>query len=87
MGGFGENVSALVDTYSKCLGLLKAFKGHRRSSDTRSVDTALSDAHSRLQSSIRSDRTQVRRAYTSKLSKNGTRLEKGDGKPVSSPAP
>lgn len=79
MGGFGANVSALVETYTKCLELLKAFKGHR-GSDGDSVNTHVSEAHSHLRSSIRSDRAQVRRAYSSKLSETGSRLERGDSR-------
>lgn len=77
MGGFGESVSALLDTYTRCLGLLKAFKGHGGSDDTAS--SAASKENARLRGSIRSDRSQIRKAYSSKLSKGGNRLEKGDG--------
>ncbi|KAK8110966.1 uncharacterized protein PG998_007423 [Apiospora kogelbergensis] len=76
MGGFGESVSALLDTYTRCLGLLKAFKGHGGSDDTAS--SAASKENARLRGFIRSDRSQIRKAYSSKLSKGGNRLEKGD---------
>ncbi|KAK7935088.1 hypothetical protein PG985_000583 [Apiospora marii] len=78
MGDFGASVSALVDTYTRCLGLLKAFKGHNGSGDTSSNDPSLKKANAQLRGSIRSDRAQIRKAYSSKLSKSGTRLERGD---------
>jgi len=64
---FGESVTALIDTYSNCLKLLKAF--NRRNG---SEDEVL------LRKSIKSDRAKVRRAYSSRLSERGDRLEKGD---------
>ncbi|KAK6849670.1 hypothetical protein PG995_013503 [Apiospora arundinis] len=76
MAGFGENVSALLDTYTRCLGLLKAFKGHSGSNNTTSYDASKENA--RLRSSIRSDRSQIRKAYSTKLSKSGNRLKRGD---------
>lgn len=79
MGGFGASVSALVDTYTRCLDLLKAFKGHNGSGDTAPNDPALKKANAHLRDSIRSDRSQIRKAYSSKLSKSGNRLERGDG--------
>ncbi|KAK8058652.1 hypothetical protein PG994_009100 [Apiospora phragmitis] len=78
MGGFGTSVSALLDTYTRCLGLLKAFKGHDGSNDTSPYDPAVSKAHARLRGSIRSDRSQIRKAYSSKFSKRGNRLQRGD---------
>ncbi|KAK8065695.1 hypothetical protein PG997_012442 [Apiospora hydei] len=78
MGGFGESVSALLDTYTRCLGLLKAFKGHDGSGDTSPYDPAVSKANARLRSSIRSDRSQIRNAYSSKLSRSGNKLKRGD---------
>ncbi|KAK7967359.1 uncharacterized protein PG986_001636 [Apiospora aurea] len=78
MGGFGESVSALLDTYTRCLGLLKAFKGHDGPSDTSPYDPAVSKANARLRSSIRSDRSQIRKVYSSKLSRSGNELERGD---------
>ncbi|KAI0124420.1 hypothetical protein BJ170DRAFT_686773 [Xylariales sp. AK1849] len=74
MAGFGTSVLALLETYTKCLHLLKAFEGHRNS-DTESD---VSEVHSRLRSSIRSDRAQVRRAYSARLSQNGSSLTIGD---------
>lgn len=78
MGGFGEGVSVLLDTYSRCLELLKTpvSKRHRDRADTASR----SDAQSRLRASMRSDRAQIHQAYASKLSVSGSRLDKGDRK-------
>ncbi|KAK9412847.1 hypothetical protein SUNI508_12356 [Seiridium unicorne] len=77
MASFGDSVSALVETYTKCLRLLKAFKSG--SSDTQSIDPSRAEVQS-LRSSIRSDRAQVRKAYSLRLSKVGKRLEKGDSR-------
>jgi pectin methylesterase-like acyl-CoA thioesterase len=73
MGNFGAAVTSLLDTYTKCLSLLK---GTRNQED----DGALHDTHSALSASLRSDRARVRRVYASRLSKDGSRFEKGDGK-------
>ncbi|EKJ70608.1 hypothetical protein FPSE_09118 [Fusarium pseudograminearum CS3096] len=70
MGNFGTVVTSLLDTYTKCLSLLKG---------TRNPDDGtLSDTHSTLSASLRSDRARVRRVYASRLSKDGSRFEKGD---------
>lgn len=71
--GVGSTVTALLETYSNCLALLKAFK--RRGGDAGRSD----DKQSLLRRSIRSDRAKVRRAYSTRLSERGARLEKGDG--------
>ncbi|KAM0438915.1 hypothetical protein ACHAPT_001676 [Fusarium lateritium] len=70
MGNFGATVASLLDTYTECLSLLKRFRSNREgaASETRSV----------LSSSLRSDRARVRRAYSSRLTQNGARFEKGD---------
>ncbi|KAG8354714.1 hypothetical protein FVEN_g7582 [Fusarium venenatum] len=70
MGNFGTAVTSLLDTYTKCLSLLKGTRSHD--------DGALSDTHSTLSASLRSDRRRVRRVYASRLSKDGSRFEKGD---------
>jgi hypothetical protein len=74
MGTFGAGVSALLETYDKCLSLLKAFKGNTRA-DAEVIDPEL---HSQLRSSIRSDRTRVHKAYAARLYRDGNRLSKGD---------
>ena len=80
MGEFGANVTALLETYTNCLGLLKAFKRSAADgSDRGSLNTiTASKAHSRLRKSIRADRTRVSRVYDARLSKVGERFEKGD---------
>lgn len=76
MASFGSGVSALLETYTTCLRLLKSLRG--RHTRTSSVVLDFSEVQS-LRDSIRSDRASVRSAYSSKLSKRGARLEKGDG--------
>ncbi|RGP72831.1 hypothetical protein FLONG3_6570 [Fusarium longipes] len=70
MGNFGAAVASLLDTYTKCLSILKGVRNHN--------DGISSDTHSTLSTSLRSDRARVRRAYVSRLSKDGSRFEKGD---------
>lgn len=75
MANFGNGVSALIETYSRCLRLLKLFGSQHSGADSIGLT---SDEVQSLRGSIRSDRSQVRRAYSSRLSKSGSRLEKGD---------
>ncbi|KAL3607117.1 hypothetical protein FPOAC2_02092 [Fusarium poae] len=70
MGNFGTAVTSLLDTYTKCLSLLKGTRNHD--------DGASSDTHSTLSASLRSDRARVRRVYASRLSKDGSQFERGD---------
>ncbi|KAH8652545.1 hypothetical protein BX600DRAFT_441410 [Xylariales sp. PMI_506] len=79
MAGFGEGITALLETYTKCLRLLKTFRGSRISSP-HSTDAPSLESYSRLQDSLRLDRAQVQHAYSSRLSKSGRRLEKGDSR-------
>lgn len=67
MGGFGDKVDALLETYSKCLSLLGGLKGSERNSQPR-----------QLRRCVRSDQSEVRRVYSSRLSVTGSHLEKGD---------
>lgn len=70
-------MSVLLDTYTRCLELLKTPVSKR----PRDPDAAFrSDARSRLRASMRSDRAQIRQAYASKLSASGSCLDKGDRK-------
>ncbi|KAH7246804.1 hypothetical protein FSOLCH5_012050 [Fusarium solani] len=71
MGNFGATVASLLDTYTDCLSLLKRFRSNRH-------EAAASETRSELSSSLRSDRARIRRAYSSRLSQNGARFEKGD---------
>jgi len=70
---FGDSVAALLETYSNCLKLLKAFGSRKRDGADASNESLL------LRKAIKSDRTKVRRSYSSRLSEAGSRLEKGDG--------
>ncbi|KAK7419987.1 hypothetical protein QQX98_002993 [Neonectria punicea] len=81
MGTFGATVASLLDTYTKCLSLLKGFRSDDGSHTGRGTPSEL---QSSLGSSLRSDRARVRRAYSSQLSQNGVRFEKGDGEVVRS---
>ncbi|KPM43550.1 hypothetical protein AK830_g3022 [Neonectria ditissima] len=72
MGTFGATVASLLDTYTKCLSLLKGFRGDDEDHGTPS------ELQSSLGTSLRSDRARVRRAYSSQLSHNGAQFEKGD---------
>lgn len=66
---FGQAVASLLDTYSRCLALLK---GARQ-------ETSPSEPQARLGSSLRSDRARIRRVFSSRLSENGVQFDKGDG--------
>lgn len=68
MGRFGNTVDSLLETYSKCLSLLKGLRGAENNSQPR-----------QLRKCIRSDRSKVLRAYSSRLSLSGSHFEKGDG--------
>lgn len=76
--GFGSSVAALLEIYSNCIALLKTSENQARdgSNGPRSHDQ-----QSQLRRSLRSNRAQVRRAYSSGVSESGSRFEKGDGKP------
>jgi hypothetical protein len=72
---FGDNIKALLDTYANCISLLKAFGRSREDHGTVNAQ----HEHSRLRKALKSDRSLVERAYSSKLSETGSRLKKGDG--------
>lgn len=81
MGEFGAGVSALLETYGKCLELLKAFKGQHAAQSKKNNDddaAAAADAHSQLRKSVRSDRSRVRAAYSARVWKEGNRMSRGD---------
>lgn len=77
--GFGDSVAALLETYSNCLKLLKAFDGGG------GADSASVSEGQLLRSSIKTDRAKVRRAYSSQRSVAGSRFEKGDRENPPSP--
>ncbi|KAL2262803.1 hypothetical protein VTK26DRAFT_9442 [Humicola hyalothermophila] len=74
---FADSISALLDTYTNCISLLKAFKHGQK---VRSSDRT---QHARLRKSLRLNRSLVARAFSSKLSESGNRLKKGDARAVS----
>ncbi|KAK0728264.1 hypothetical protein B0T26DRAFT_165905 [Lasiosphaeria miniovina] len=76
--GFGDSVAALLETYSNCLSLLKAFK---RKGGNQLIEAEDHRAH--LRKSLKSDRALVERAYSTRLSRSGSRLSKGDAPAVS----
>lgn len=73
MGNFGAAVHSLLDTYTKCLSLLRGFRASDADHGAASV------SQSKLSKSLRSDRSSIRRAYSSRASQNGSLFEKGDG--------
>ncbi|OIW29999.1 hypothetical protein CONLIGDRAFT_680793 [Coniochaeta ligniaria NRRL 30616] len=73
---FGNSVDTLIEVYSNCISLLKAFKCRGEGGASRR------DEHNRrqvqLRKSLRSDRERVQRAYSSAVSETGSRFERGD---------
>lgn len=69
---FGSSVNTLLEIYSNCISLLKAF---RRPDEGRHDDPQ----QAQLRKSLKSDRARVRRAYSTAVSEAGSRFEKGDG--------
>jgi len=77
---FGASVRALLDTYANCVSLLKAFgRSGREDPDSGAVVDLRQRDHSRLRKSLKSDRSLVKRAYSSKVSESGSRFKQGDG--------
>lgn len=73
---FGDSINALLDTYANCISLLKAFRHSARESGSSGAP----NQQANLRKSLKSDRSLVERAYSSKLSESGSRFRKGDGK-------
>lgn len=69
MSSFGDAVTSLVDTYTKCLAFLKDFGRSKQPNESSSE----------LKKALRKARAKVRHAYSSKLSHEGSSFEKGDG--------
>jgi hypothetical protein len=72
MGSFGDGVVSLLDTYTRCLVLLKELTRGSKASEEQA----------KLGGSIRSSRSRVRKYYSSKVSESGSSFEKGDGEPA-----
>ncbi|KAK1760746.1 hypothetical protein QBC47DRAFT_396732 [Echria macrotheca] len=77
--GFGDSVSALLETYSNCLSLLKSLRHKKSSNDAAKGD----DQQVTLLKSLKKDRALVEKAYSSRLSESGARLKKGDSRAIS----
>lgn len=75
--GFGDNVSALLETYDNCVSLLKAFKLQKKQYGDRRASRA-SEQEALLKRSLKADRKKVDRAYSTHLSEAGGRFEQGD---------
>ncbi|KAM7201506.1 hypothetical protein V8F33_003330 [Rhypophila sp. PSN 637] len=76
--GFGNSINTLLETYSNCIRLLKAFKHHDGNS-TLGAD----DQKAQLRKSLKTDRKIVASTYSEKLSEAGKRFEKGDARSIS----
>ena len=75
MGEFGDAIAALLQTYSKCLSLLKRLQSYATESKVQ-----LPWGASRLRKQLQSDRRDVRTEYSSGISHRGSAFETGDGK-------
>jgi hypothetical protein len=90
MGNLGDAVSALLDTYTKCLSLLKRLDRPSQqqlppdSDDNRSVSvrTVKDASPSGLAAALRKARTKVSRSYSTGVERRGSAFEKGDGECV-----
>lgn len=76
--GFGDSIAALLETYSNCATLLKAYK-HDANGEDGNVKVDAQNKH--LRKSLKADRGMVERAYASRLAELGSRLKRGDGMP------
>lgn len=75
---FGSSVDTLIEVYSNCISLLKAFK--RRGEGATSRRNEHDRKQVQLRKYLKSDRARVQRAYSSAVSEAGSRFERGDGK-------
>lgn len=73
--GFGDNVTALLETYSNCVSLLKSLRHRKGKHDA----TKGEEQQVTLLKSLKKDRALVEKAYSTRLSETGSRLKKGDG--------
>lgn len=72
---FSDSIRGLLDTYANCISLLKSFGRGR--TETGALNVQQQQSH--LRKSLRSDRSLVERAYSSRLSESGNRFSSGDG--------
>ncbi|AEO62798.1 uncharacterized protein THITE_2107408 [Thermothielavioides terrestris NRRL 8126] len=75
---FSDSIRALLDTYANCISLLKSFRLGRNETDT----VGIPHQHSHLRKSLRSDRSLIERAYSSRLSALGKRFKIGDARAI-----
>ncbi|KAK4179197.1 hypothetical protein QBC36DRAFT_323185 [Triangularia setosa] len=84
---FGKSIHALLDTYSNCISLLKAFR-HRgdEPSPASPPENVLctQDKQADLRESLKTDRALVEKAYASRVRESGNRFRKGDARAISS---
>jgi len=78
--GFGDSVTALLETYSNCVSLLKSLKRPKSGKDGPEPD----QQQVTLLKSLKKDRDLVQRTYSSRLSESGGRLRRGDARAISS---
>ncbi|CAK7208202.1 hypothetical protein SCUCBS95973_000023 [Sporothrix curviconia] len=85
--GLSDSVEALLETYSKCISLLKIFSSSSHAGSSSRSAAAVAhrssssdwDRQSELSRSLRNDRAKIQKAYSDRLSETGSRLRKGDG--------
>ncbi|KAG9250379.1 uncharacterized protein F5Z01DRAFT_677822 [Emericellopsis atlantica] len=76
MGSFANAVSSLIETYTKCLTLLKGAHGSSRKDNEH--------GNSSLKHALRKARSRIQGNYSSRLSQSGRSFEKGDANSRSS---
>lgn len=73
---FSHSITALLETYSNCATLLKAYK-HDANGEDGNVKVDAQNKH--LRKSLKADRAMIERAYVTRLAELGSRLRRGDG--------
>lgn len=74
---FDDSITALLEIYSNCATLLKAYK-HDANGEDGNVKVDAQNKH--LRKSLKADRAMVERAYSIRLAELGSRLKRGDGR-------
>ncbi|KAL1900290.1 hypothetical protein Sste5346_002601 [Sporothrix stenoceras] len=81
--GLADSVDALLDTYAKCLSLLRVFSSSSKESSAYAngqyAPSSDWERQSELGRSLQSDRAKIQKVYSTRLSETGGRLQKGDG--------
>lgn len=73
---FSDSIAALLETYSNCATLLKAYK-HDANGEDGNVKVDAQNKH--LRKSLKADRAMVERAYSIRSAELGSHLKTGDG--------